>query len=583
MQLLTNHIGYELTGEKQAVLMTDRELILPLSVQLFDSVTDALIKEFPLYCHGRVANWHCGLFYSINFTGFTQKGSFYLQFEETRSHVFKIGQGLLFNHTFSDLLHYFKSQRCGGIFEQKDKSVSLLNSDRKVNVSGGWYDASGDVSKYLSHLSYANHLNPQQTPMVVWNMLKGLQLLESKELESKEEVPGFLKVRLIEEALHGADFLVRMQSPEGYFYMTVFDKWSKDTEQREICAYSTQEGIKSADYQSAFRQGGGISIAALASAARLDQQGEYRQSHYLECAEVGYRHLLENNISYLPDGAENIIDEYCALMAATELYKTTEQSFYLNEARRWALKLSRRQKSDTEFANYWSADSSGTRPYFHASEAGLPVIALCEYLSTEPDSERKKSIKSTVGFAMIFELMITQKVANPFGYPRQYVKSVNGEKRDAFFIAQENESGYWWQGENARLASLACAAYLSREHIEIKAVAKQLEKYAQDSLNWVIGLNPFDICMMDGHGHNNPDYLPELGFSNAKGGICNGVTAGFEDEQDIAFNPEKQKNDMLQNWRWGEQWIPHGAWFLLAVISQYASLEPVKQAAEEIN
>jgi hypothetical protein len=24
-----------------------------------------------------------------------------------------------------------------------------------------------------------------------------------------------------------------------------------------------------------------------------------------------------------------------------------------------------------------------------------------------------------------------------------------------------------------------------------------------------------------------------------------------------------------QNWRWGEQWIPHGAWYLLAITAQY--------------
>ncbi len=46
--------------------------------------------------------------------------------------------------------------------------------------------------------------------------------------------------RLIEEALFGADFLVRMQDAAGYFYMTVFDKWSKDINQRDICAYATQ-------------------------------------------------------------------------------------------------------------------------------------------------------------------------------------------------------------------------------------------------------------------------------------------------------------------------------------------------------
>ncbi|WED22266.1 glycoside hydrolase family 9 protein [Vibrio sp. JC009] len=564
MQLLTNHIGYELTGEKKAILMTGKKLTQPLTAQLISGESKECVAEFDLLYQGRVANWHCGLFYSIDLSRWTEKGSYYLAVGEARSHVFIIDEDVLITHTFSDLLHYFKSQRCGGIYEQQDKNVPLLDSDLCIDARGGWYDASGDVSKYLSHLSYANYLNPQQTPMVVWNMLKGHQLLDSK-----TDFPPFLKSRLLEEALHGADFLVRMQDPSGFFYMTVFDKWSKDSKQRELCCYSTQEGIKSDDFEAAFRQGGGVAIAALASAARFIYHGEFGQKTYLECAEKGYRHLRENNLRYLPDGEENIIDEYCALLACVELYRTTEKSCYLTEAREWAARLARRQHTDNQFSYYWSANHDGSRPYFHASEAGMPVIALCEYLAIETDEEIKKSIKSKVGVAMIFELTVTQKVINPFGYPRQYVKSVSGNKREAFFIAQDNESGYWWQGENARLASLACAAYLATEAVPSLRLEKTLSDYAQNALNWITGLNPFDICMLDGHGHNNPDYLPHQGFNNAKGGICNGITAGFEDEEDIAFNPEKQKDDMLQNWRWGEQWIPHGAWFLLAVICQF--------------
>ena len=45
-----------------------------------------------------------------------------------------------------------------------------------MDVHGGWYDASGDVSKYLSHLSYANYLNPQQTPLAVWGLLEAADL-----------------------------------------------------------------------------------------------------------------------------------------------------------------------------------------------------------------------------------------------------------------------------------------------------------------------------------------------------------------------------------------------------------------------
>ena len=111
-------------------------------------------------------------------------------------------------------------------------------------------------------------------------------------------------------------------------------------------------------------------------------------------------------------------------------------------------------------------------------------------------------------------------------------------------------------------------SYLVLPHITYTAIKQKLEIFAQNNLNWVLGLNPYDMCMLDGHGHNNPDYLPHLGFFNAKGGVCNGITGGFDDEEDIAFNPAPHGEDMLQNWRWGEQWIPHGAWYLLAIMTQ---------------
>ena len=76
--------------------------------------------------------------------------------------------------------------------------------------------------------------------------------------------------------------------------------------------------------------------------------------------------------------------------------------------------------------------------------------------------------------------------------------------------------------------------------------------------------------MLDGHGVNNCDYLPQQGFHNAKGGICNGITAGITDDNAIAFNPTEYQNDMTQNWRWSEQWLPHAAWYLLAISAQVA-------------
>ncbi|HGS4810046.1 TPA: glycoside hydrolase family 9 protein [Vibrio parahaemolyticus] len=563
MLLLTNHIGYERLGPKKAIIQTGQPHLSSYTAQLICATSEQTVATFAVEEQGKVANWHQGYFYLIDFSSFTDSGDYFLQVEDSRSSYFTVGEHILLNQTLSDVIHYFKSQRCGGVFDQQDRQVPVLNANQTVDVHGGWYDASGDVSKYLSHLSYANYLNPQQTPMVVWNILKGLSLLEGS-----EDIAAFTRTRLIEEALFGADFLVRMQNEKGFFYMTVFDKWSKDTAQREICAYETQLGHKFDDYQAGFRQGGGVAIAALAAASRLGVHGEYDQQKYRNAAENGYWHLKEHNTQYLNDGEENIIDEYCALLASVELFKATKETRYLEESRLWAQRLVARQMSDEQIQHFWSANQDGSRPYFHAAEAGLPVIALCEYLAIEDDSVQTESVKRIVNRACEFEIKISNKVTNPFGYPRQYVKGVNESKRDAFFVAHNNESGYWWQGENARLGSLATMAYLAQPHITSQEIQQQLSVFAQDALNWIVGLNPYDMCMLDGHGRNNPDYLPQYGFFNAKGGVCNGITGGFEDEEDIAFNPPAQKDDMLQNWRWGEQWIPHGAWYLLAVMSQ---------------
>mgnify|MGYP006234056191 FL=1 len=258
MQLLTNHIGYERLGPKKAIIQTNRSHLFSHTALLVCAKSHQTVATLTVEKQGKVANWHQGHFYLIDFSSFDTPGNYYLSFNHLRSSHFEIGEHILLDRTLSDVIHYFKSQRCGGIFDQQDRQAPLLNSNQTADVHGGWYDASGDVSKYLSHLSYANYLNPQQIPMVVWNMLKGFSLLEGG-----HKLATFTATRLVEEALFGADFLVRMQNEQGFFYMTVFDKWSKDTAQREVCAYETQLGHKFDDYQAGYRQGAGISLSLI--------------------------------------------------------------------------------------------------------------------------------------------------------------------------------------------------------------------------------------------------------------------------------------------------------------------------------
>jgi hypothetical protein len=53
-------------------------------------------------------------------------------------------------------------------------------------------------------------------------------------------------------------------------------------------------------------------------------------------------------------------------------------------------------------------------------------------------------------------------------------------------------------------------------------------------------------------------------YHNSSGGIVNGITSGPKNPNDIDFNLQYSDTHTDESWRWGEQWLPHDAWYLLA-------------------
>jgi hypothetical protein len=562
IQILINHLGYDVRGSKRFVVQSAEELA-PARFQLLDS-QGCVAFEGPLQKVGTVDGWKGRFFQQGDFSTFVQPGVYRIHVKHVRSELFALRERLLPEACLPDLIYYFRIQRCSGVYDKADRSIPFFGEPlrQRVDVHGGWYDASGDVSKYLSHQSEANYLNPQQSPMVVWCLLQSAELLRTQKSQRLRSMIPLLW----EEALYGADFLVRMQDPSGYFYASVMDGCTKDPAQREICGYEGLAHVKHGRTKAGFREGGGMTIAALARISSLKQSGDYTLAQYLAAAEKGFQHLQVHNLEYVDDHRENIIDDYCALLAAVELYGATTNPTYLQASRSRAESLAKRISRDERYVGWWRADEDGTRPFFHPVEAGLPVVALSRYLQFESDAERKAAVKKALTASLQFELAITKETANPFGYARQYVKAVGGSKRGAFFFPHHNEAVDWWFGENSRLASLAAAALLGGQFASPE-IGAELRTYARDQINWILGLNPFDICMLQGKGRNNPeDY--EAGAPNPPGGICNGITSSVEDEQDIAFMPAPYGRRADGSWRWKEQWIPHSAWLALALAAE---------------
>ncbi|QEN07850.1 hypothetical protein EXM22_07540 [Oceanispirochaeta crateris] len=471
-----------------------------------------------------------------------------LQFSEN----FTIRHELISEKDLSDLLVYFKTMRCDGLFDEADKHAPVWGTQEERDVSGGWYDASGDTSKYLSHLSYAGRMSPQQTPLVVWIFADVLKRYDKAQLWQGDNFRRWI----LFEMDYGADFLLKMQHEEGWFYKTLFDQWSKDPEARMLCSYKTQKGERLETMKAGFREGGGMSCAALAGAAAL-ARGEKR-SMYTRAAEQGYSYLKEHNAELLEGGPENLIDRYCALLATVELAELKGTGPYIQDAEVYLEQIDASFHSFTPDQGWWFVDQKNTVPFYHASDEGLLFLALQKSLVLPLGNLLKRRVRTMLQKAYSFLERSLLCDPNPFLYPRHWVDS-GTDPQFKWFYPHKNPSAYWWQGENSRISSLGAAA-LSGVSGGLISMDKA-RKTALASLNWQLGVNPFNLSMVDGWGASNPDY--EGDYYNLPGGVANGITSGFEDESDIAFQPEQRGNPGDNSWRWGEQWIPHAAWFFL--------------------
>ncbi len=584
IRILANHIGYDVNGPKNAVIQGHAGDEAN-NFAVIDYATGKQVLSGTASKVGPVDQWKDWLFWSADFSALNTEGTYLLECKTgqgvVRSLPFRVERGLLEKNTLSSLIYYFKGQRCSGLLDQADRHLKFEGAADTLDLHGGWYDATGDYGKHLGGLSFSTYFNMQPTPVAAWSLFQTYAELDRRGDQSFKQ----FKRRVLDEAMYGADFLVRMKRPGGSFFRTVD---APGPEKRPADRHIGKEGVGFAiktvatknnfaigntnkisspyPYEIGYRSGGGLAIAALARASMFPVSGDFSSADYLKAAEDAFAFLEKNNLAFANDGKENILDNYCALLAAVELYQATKAEKYKAAADLRARDLLGRLVTSGTFSNYWRADDID-RPFFHAADAGMPVVSLLDYYEIADQSMRAKVLE-TVRKSLEFELAVTAEVANPFGLARQLVQSTNGFRRSAFFYPHDTETAPWWQGENARLGSMAAAARLAAKHFTNDlAFHDHLEAYADHQLNWILGLNPFDCCMLHGAGRNNVAYMffESYEYNNAPGGICNGITGGASNPNDIDFNLGFAVTGKDEDWRWSEQWLPHSSWFLLAV------------------
>jgi hypothetical protein len=624
-RILTNQVGYDASGPKRVVIQAHAgDAFATFAVKSFPG-GETVLSGTPVHA-GPVAGWKDWDFWTVDWSSVKAEGTYVIECASPapssssssqpspplRSHPLLVQKNALIRNTLSDVVYYFKGQRSSGLWDKADRAMTFEGRPGVVDVRGAWFDASGDYGKHLSHLSYSSFFNPQQISLTAWVLFRALSVLEERDGPAgAEPATKQYRKRLLDEALFGADSLVRLKDPNGSFYITVSGRGpEKKPEDRRITPkaerhiiltpetkdkfrdYGREKITGDAAYEAGYREGAGLCIAALAMAAARSGapgdpgygvsrgEGDFSSTAYLKAAEDAFAFLEKNNLLFTNDGKENIVDDYCALIAAVPLYAVTGKPVYKAAADKRAASLMARLASWSAaagkpvYTDYWRADGEGgDRPFFHPVDAGLPVVALLEYAALADPADRTKAL-GAVARSLAFELAITNEVTNPFGYSRQLVQSKDGAatRRSAFFFPHDTETAPWWQGENARLGSMAAASLLAARRLRgvtDSGFIDRIVAFGRAQLDWILGLNPYDACMLHGHGRNNIAYMffDSWEYTNAPGGICNGITGGYADAggEGIDFGLRYAETGKDDDWRWAEQWLPHAAWYLFAV------------------
>lgn len=593
VRILINHLGYDSEDTKKAILQaTNQEEPINDTFTILEERTGDVVYRGRMEKAGPVAHWNKGDFYVMPFSDFQPDrdknyGHFYkIKVETTAGPVesapFEIYGNVLEYTTLSSVMYYFKSQRVTGEYEQIDRQLAFKGPrEGVVDLHGGWNDATGDIGVHLTHQTVSGFFNAQQGNLAVFTFYKLLELIE----QSSWEYYAIFNRRILDEASYGANWLMRRRAPSGSFFKAGPLRLPDAYELSEVtrkCGFEykntigegrkpvPQEQWKITDesYEASLRGGGGYAVAALAMAARYPYASqEYSSQEYLNAARESFLYLEENNERYTKDGKWNLMDEYCALEACVELYRTAREFGFMRRARSYAERIMGHYVAKTDSSGYLSHDETD-RPFFSPAEEGAPVMALLHYAEIEKEASRKQEAIATAEKVMRFLLEMTNRVSNPFGYAREYAQDREGNRKEQFFFPHNSDDAPWWQGENARILSLAAAARLLADVTKDPELAKALRQFADDQVAWVLGLNPYDSCMMVNRGRHNPEYFfrYQYDFIGVPCGIVNGITSAIDDDEGIEYVASPLDNPQIDdNWRWAEEWLPHAIWYLHAM------------------
>ncbi len=553
--VLVNQLGYD-AGQEKILLVQIAGGLPQLSAPEFHLVDDKgrIVFTGNLNARGRVnagtaGDWGAN-YWTGEFSAFCAEGVYHAKVlagaAECSSFPFRIGAHALFAEAFAPAVQFFRLQRCGcavpGLHPPchlDDAKIPAAMGGGHLDATGGWHDA-GDFNKYTSLASRSAY---------------ALMVLARE--SSRKGWPEASRQNLLDEGLWGSEWLRKMWQPgKGIVYE---DVWSGYGYFRGTPDKETDNRIGTADDRPFRGQAPSAMVAAaLAAAARATGRSDFR-----EAAEDLWRGAVKTGSNYpedawvatcngVPDLGEDTKGRMVRrtaqlLLADLELEALTAELCYRDDARSCVEFFLHEQKP----TGLWPSDFL-SRIVFE----GEPAAALALYVEAHPQDNLAPRVRESLSRWLEKQL---SRTANPFGL-------LQWSERD---ILNPYVGKTWYCGQNGQYLSNAWAMALLA-----KLLAEPRGRLAAaHQLDWVMGRNPYNLCLLQGTGTSNPPQLfpgwtPERGRNLVTGGIAPGFVRPKAREDRPSFDLREPPQEV--DWHTNEPWEPYNAYLLLTLTALHS-------------
>ena len=446
--------------------------------------------------------------------------------------------------TLPKAVSYHRAQRCGVAVPNVHPACHLDDARRRdtgehADVTGGWHDA-GDLRKWMDA-----------------TMMAGFGLLHlARRLGDRWDLAGSGLSVLLDEMRWGNTYFLKMQDRDGRVWADTAGGVNGDNSDNHWT--DNQAGTADDRYintaKPAMVQAMFVALQAMVGQAFDRSDVRYARSCLaagMRCWEAGEAPKTARELSW-------------RVLAAVELHRASNDARYAAEAARLGDSLAALQVSDfigsqKKVRGFWDSGAPRPSPFWDPVYSALPAIALLELASELPSHAGASHWRDSVRL-YLDEYVVPMAARSAYGIlplglffgaaTQETYRPLEGELTYRYFMPTRQRS--WWLGTTSHLESHA---------VLLAAAAKAFRKpeyrdLAYRQLEWVMGNNPFGACLMTGEGSRN-SYPYSRFVGPIIGGIVNGVAGNAQDAPILEM---EYGND----WRTGEYWTPHVAFYLWA-------------------